>query len=127
MTVYTRRTPNTALLITGSALLVSSYVTTAAFAGANGPVADKDLYIPIVGPWINLMDRTPSTRENDSRDTALIIGSGVLQGVGALMGIASFFIPEKIPAARITAGNVNMQITPQAAPGSGGLGAIGTF
>lgn len=125
--VYAKRTPNKALLITGTSLFVSTYVTTAALAGANGGIGDKDLYLPVVGPWINLADRNGATRENNTRDTVLIAGSGVLQGVGAIMAVTSFFVPEKIPAARIQAGNVKMEVTPQAGAGMGGLGAIGTF
>jgi hypothetical protein len=128
-TVYNRRHPNKALLITGSSVLVSTYVTTAAFAAVNGPAADKDLYIPVVGPWINLANRGCTNGEcpHETRDTILIAGSGVLQGVGAALAVTSFFVPEKVPAARISAGPVNMQITPTAGLGSGGLGAIGTF
>lgn len=125
--IYSKRTPNKAVLITGASLLVGTYVTTAALAGANGSVADKDLYIPIVGPWINIGDRPSSTRSDSTRDTLLIAGSGVLQGIGALMTVGSFFIPEKVPAARIAAGNVKMEVMPTAAAGSAGLGAIGTF
>jgi hypothetical protein len=125
-TVYQHRRPNTPLLITGGALLVGTYVTTAAIAGSNGPDADHDLYIPVAGPWINLADRS-TDRENNTRDTVLIAGSGVLQGVGALMLLTSFFVPESIPAARISAGNVKMQVTPTAAAGAGGIGAVGTF
>lgn len=126
MTLYSKRTPNKAVLITGGSLFVSTYVTTAALAAANGPTADKDLFIPVVGPWINLADRD-TNREDNSRDTALIVGSGVLQGVGAAMLISSFFIPEKVPTARISAGNVKMNVTPTAGPGAGGIGAVGTF
>jgi hypothetical protein len=43
------------------------------------------------------------------------------------MALTSFFVPEKIPAARISAGNVKMEITPLAGAGSGGLGAVGVF
>jgi hypothetical protein len=125
--IYSKRTPNKAVLITGASLLVGTYVTTAALAGANGSVADKDLYIPIVGPWINIGDRPSSTRSESTRDTLLIAGSGVLQGIGVLMAVGSFFIPEKVPAARISAGNVKMEVIPTAAAGSAGLGAIGTF
>jgi hypothetical protein len=126
--VYNHQRPNKALLITGASLFVGTYVTTAAFAGANGPVADKDLYLPIVGPWINLSERTTASgRGNDTRDVVLIAGSGVLQGAGAALLVTSFFVPERVPAARISAGNVKMQITPQAGPGAGGLGAVGTF
>ena len=125
--VYAKRTPNKALLITGSSLFVSTYVTTAALAGANGGAGDKDLYIPVVGPWINIAERNGAHYENNTRDTVLIAGSGVLQGIGAVMAVTSFFVPEKVPAARITAGNVKMEITPQAGAGGGGLGAVGVF
>lgn len=125
-TVYQHQRPNRPLLITGGALLVGTYATTAALSGANGPVADRDLYIPVVGPWINIADRN-TNRNNNTRDTLLIAGSGVLQGVGAALLITSFFVPESIPAARISAGNVKMQVTPTAGMGSGGLGAVGTF
>ena len=126
MPTSTHHRPNTPLLITGSALLVGTYVTTAAFSGANGPVADRDLYIPVAGPWINLADRS-TDRENNTRDTVLIAGSGVLQGVGVVMVITSFFVPESIPAARISAGNVKMNVAPTASMGGGGVGAFGTF
>ena len=125
-TVYQRRRPNTPMLITGGALLVGTYATTAAVSGANGSVADRDLYLPVVGPWINIADRS-STRENNTRDTILIAGSGVLQGVGVAMLITSFFVPERVPAARISAGNLKMQVAPTASAGGGGVGAFGTF
>jgi len=128
VTVYQKTIPNKPLLITGGLLLVGTYATTAAFVGANGPIGDKDLYIPVVGPWINLADRQCfGDCPNETRDTVLIAGSGVLQGVGALLALGSFFIPESVPAARITAGPVKMNITPSAGMGSGGVGAVGTF
>jgi len=124
MTVYKKERPNKAVLITGGALFVSTYVTTAAFAAANGPIGDKDLYIPIVGPWINLADRSCSScSTHETRDTVLIAGSGALQGIGAALLVASFFIPEKAAAATIAAGPVKMTV----APSVGGLGAVGTF
>jgi hypothetical protein len=127
MTLYNKRVPNTAVLITGGSLLVGTYATTAALAATNGPSTDKDLYIPVVGPWLNLVNRPDTNTSTETRDVILIAGSGVLQGIGAAMAISSFFIPEKIPAARITAGSVKMNITPTAAPGAGGIGAVGTF
>jgi len=125
-TVYLPRRPNTPLLVTGGILFAGTYVTTAAVSGANGPIDDRDLYIPVVGPWINLAERN-TDRENNTRDTVLIAGSGVLQGLGLLMAVTSFLVPESVPAARISAGNVKMQVAPTATSGGGGLGAVGTF
>jgi hypothetical protein len=47
--------------------------------------------------------------------------------VGAALAISSFLVPEKIEAARITAGPVKMHIVPTAGAASGGVGAVGTF
>lgn len=128
VTLYDKRTPNKAYLITGGIVLAGTYATTAAFAGANGPIGDKDLFIPVVGPWINLASRKcQGDCPNATRDAVLIAGSGVLQGAGAALVLASFFIPEKVPTARITAGPVKMHVTPTAGMGAGGVGAFGTF
>jgi hypothetical protein len=129
VTLYRTQRPNRPLLITGGALLVGTYVTTAAFAGVNGPEGDKDLFLPVVGPWINIASRTCPRNDCSEfdRDTALIIGSGVLQGVGAALAISSVFVPEKIEAARITAGPVKMHIVPTTGRSSAGIGAVGTF
>ena len=58
-----------------------------------------------------------------NRNTVLIAGSGVLQGIGVGMVLASFLIPEKVATATIAAGPVKMQVVPTA----GGMGAVGTF
>ena len=76
-------------------------------------------------PSINLAERN-TDRENNTRDTVLIAGSGILQGLGLLMAVTSFIVPESVPAARISAGNVKMQVSPPIS-GGGGLGAVGTF
>ena len=60
-------------------------------------------------------------------DQSWTAGSGVLQGLGAVLAVTSFFVPEKIPAAVVTAGPVKMHITPTAGARAGGLGAVGTF
>ena len=125
-TLYERRRPNRPLLITGGLILAGTYATTAALAANEGSIRDHDLYIPIAGPWINLASRD-SSGDNNTRDTVLIAGSGILQAVGAGMFITSFFVPEKIPTATIQAGPVKMRFTPTAGAGAGGVGAFGTF
>jgi hypothetical protein len=128
ITVYERQRPNRPLLITGGLLLVGTYATTAGIVGANGNPGDHDLFIPVVGPWINLGERTCSGDCGDhNRDTVLIAASGVAQGVGALMVLSSFLVPEKIPKAQIVAGPVNMQVAPTASMGGAGVSAFGTF
>lgn len=108
--------PNRPLLITGGALLVGTYATTAALTASKmgpGENGDKTMYIPVVGPWLHLADI-----KETGKDLGLTIGSGVLQGVGAVLAIASVFVPEKVPTATIQAGNVKMNLAPGAAYGT---------
>jgi hypothetical protein len=130
-TIYQSVRPNKAYLYTGGGLFLGSYVTTATLTGiaANDdrPTVDRNLYIPVIGPWLHLAD-DGKTASNGTADTILVAGSGILQGAGIAMIIASFFIPERVPAATIQAGNVKMHVTPMSMGRAGsGLGAVGTF
>lgn len=122
-TIYKKSTPNKAVLITGGAMFVGSYATTAALAGASDTERDKHLYIPVAGPWMALGQNDFSTR-----DTVLIAGSGVLQGAGIGLMVASLFIPEKVAAATISAGNTKFNLAPASfGVGSAGASAVGSF
>jgi hypothetical protein len=117
--------PNRPLLITGSALFVGSYATTAALTAADlyDGAGDRSMYIPVVGPWMHLASFSDS-----GWDQALVIGSGIAQGAGVGLAIASLFIPEKVDAATIQAGNVKVNLTATSmGRGSGGIGAVGSF
>lgn len=124
VTLYQTVRPNKPLLFLGGGLLVGSYVTTAAVtAASDSPNRDQRLYIPIAGPWASLADGGLSTR-----DAVLTAGSGIIQGAGAAFLIASFLVPERIPAATIQAKNVRVNVTPTSfGAASAGIGAVGTF
>lgn len=124
MTVYAKHTPNKALMFTGLGIFAGSYVTTAAITAGSPDTLDKSLYLPIVGPWLTLAQAS----DYGTGKTVLIAGSGILQGVGAGLAIASLFVPEKTAAATITAGPVKMNVLPASyGVGSAGVGAVGTF
>lgn len=126
ITLYRERRPNKNLLIPGASLLAGTYAATAIVNYA-GPSRDDNLYIPVVGPWMNLADRNCDTCDNETRNKILIAGSGVLQGAGALLTLGSFIFPEKVETARIEAGPVKINFTPTTARGGAGIGAVGTF
>lgn len=128
ITLYNSVRPNKAYLFTGGIMFVGAYATTATLtAVSDNPNADKNLYLPIVGPWVHLADSN-ATRSNGTLDTVLVAGSGVIQGLGAGLMAASLFIPESVPAATIQAGNTKIHITPASfGVGSAGLGAGGRF
>jgi hypothetical protein len=123
VTLYQSYRPNKPWLYTGGILFLGTYVPTAALTAAND--LDRSMYIPVVGPWLHLADQPADA---STTDTVLIAGSGVLQGVGVLMMTASLFIPERVPAATIQAGNVKINLTPTTlGRSSAGVGAVGTF
>jgi len=108
--------PNRPMLFTGGAIFLGSYATTAALTAAkqgSGEHGDKTMYLPVVGPWLHLADI-----KETGRDLALTVGSGILQGAGAVIALASIFVPEHVPAATIQAGNVKMNVVPGAAFGT---------
>jgi hypothetical protein len=111
------RRPNRPLLITGGSIFVGTYATTAIAVGANDSKPDRSLYIPVVGPWMHLADRDGT--EGKTGQTLLIGASGVLQGVGVALMVASIIIPEKRSVGTISAGPVKMMVGPG--------GAVGTF
>jgi hypothetical protein len=120
--------PNKPLLLTGAIMLAGAYVTTAALTGASkNDNADKNLYLPVVGPWVHLGSRN-ATESNSTTDTLLVAGSGLIQGAGVGLIVASFFVPERVPTATIQAGNTKIHFAPASfGLGSAGVGAGGTF
>jgi hypothetical protein len=87
--------PNPYLLGFGLTLWGTTYATSVAVAASSSNSADRSLYIPVVGPWIDLGNRgSCSACTNESTNRALLIADGTVQGVGTLMTLWSFFSPE---------------------------------
>jgi hypothetical protein len=89
--------PNTPLLVTGLVVLGGSYGASALYSGLSDRDSDDKLYYPVAGPWMALKDRDCNAEpcDNETLGTAALIGSGVLQGLGALSIVLSLVIPEK--------------------------------
>ncbi len=122
-TTRTRR-PNVPLLGTSSMLFLGSYIPTVIYQG----VADENnnLYVPIAGPWMDLAQGHHSTASK-----TLLSLSGVVQGLGALGVVSSFFIPERKTRNWYLLGSHrskrSVSVAPQAMGGSYGVGASGRF
>jgi len=116
--------PNTPLLATGATAFGLSYVP-AVLGGALADDADhrKDLYIPVAGPFMMLTQG----REPDAGIKALLIADGAVQGLGALMLISSFFIPEKRTSHWYLLGSNDVRIAPSNVGTGYGMGAVGRF
>ena len=125
-----KRTPNRALLSTGTSLFVVSYGASAVTAAISDRDEDKKLFIPVVGPWMDLADRNCDVRGcggNEDVNKAMLITSGVVQGAGVLLAVSSLFIPEKVEEKRIGKVKPEVRVAPVSFAAGGGIGAVGRF
>jgi hypothetical protein len=128
----TRTGPNRALLQSGIVALGVPYAASAVVAMTSDHAGDKNLYLPVVGPWFDLGNRgscgeplEPSC-DRETAYKALLVVDGIVQGIGALEIIGAFVYPE---ARTSRASNEpTWAITPaRLAAGSYGLAAFGHF
>jgi len=89
--------PNQTLLHSGVWILGLSYVPVVVVAAESGRAGDKNLYIPVAGPWLDLAARRgcqPGISCNETANKLLIVIDGIFQGIGALDIVGSFVFPE---------------------------------
>jgi hypothetical protein len=112
-----------------------SYGFAIGVASTSGHQGDSHLYVPIVGPWLDLGDRghcpQAASCGNETAYGVLIVTDGVLQAIGALFVVGSFVFPTTRNVTTMTATATmapTVQITPvEYAHGGLGLAAIGRF
>ncbi len=128
---YTR--PNRALLMTGLIVAGAPYIASMGVAATSGHTGDGDLWIPAIGPWLDLGQRggCPATGDcgGETANKALLVGDGVLQSVGVLQILGAFIFPETYGGTVYnTASGASLTVAPaKLGRGSYGLSALGTF
>jgi hypothetical protein len=122
----TRTGPNKALLQSGIVAVGVPYAASAVVALTSDHAGDKNLYLPVVGPWFDLGNRgscggamEPSC-DRETAYKALLVVDGVIQGIGALEILGAFIYPEShtttvsnaptwtVAPARLTAGGYGL-------------------
>lgn len=122
--------PNVGLVASGAVLFLGGYIPSIVVAASSSNSSDNMLWIPVVGPWLDLGDRggCPVGRSCDTETTnkMLLIGDGILQGVGVLALAAGFIFPQKTTT---YVAKPRVRLTPmQLGRGpSMGAGVVGTF
>lgn len=127
-------TPNRALLSTGAGIFALSYGASVITGAVSDRDADKKLFVPVIGPWMDLADRGCDDRAcggNEDLNKAMIITSGVAQGLGVLAVVGSLFVPESttVTEKRTTASapKPTFSLLPVSFRAGAGVGAVGTF
>jgi hypothetical protein len=126
------RRPNSTLLSTGMGLFILSYGPAAVAAATSSREADKRLFIPVAGPWLDLANRDcRGHRCGETEDVAkaMIITSGVVQGAAALMALGSLIIPETTTVSERKAADLkpSVKVLPVSFGAGAGIGAMGRF
>jgi len=91
--------PNRALLMSGTIVAGVPYLASVGVAASSNHDGDNNLYIPVIGPWLDIGSRKDcpvgsSACDNETANKFLLGADGVLQAVGALQIIGSFMFPE---------------------------------
>ena len=128
-TTEEREEPDASLLSSGAFLLGTTYAASAIVAATSQREADHKLYVPVAGPWMDLMKRERCAGRtacaSETANRVLLVADGVLQGIGALQVLGAFAFPRKFTEVVPRAGHVH--VTPTAMAGGAGITAYGAF
>jgi hypothetical protein len=135
VTVSGYRGPSRVLLGTGVLVFGLAYVPAFAVAAGSTLKEDQFLYIPVVGPWIDLGVRPACGArldcDLDSLNKALLVADGLFQDFGVLAIAGSFLVPERGAVTVRTAkaeGGPRLHVTPaRLGPDAYGMVASGDF
>jgi hypothetical protein len=125
--------PDRGLLRSGAWTLSLGYVPALVVAIQSPLPADRYLYVPVAGPWLDIAKRDCDGCRHEGLNQFLIAADGVVQGVGALEIVGSFLFLERTVTTRPARRNsrshtaLNLRFKPTRVPGGYGVTAIGNF
>ena len=126
--------PNRALLMTGLVLAGVPYIASATVAATSSHTGDADLWVPVIGPWLDVGNRGGCPANNAScgaeiGNKVLLVGDGIFQSVGVLEIAGAFIFPETVRIATVQTGKGSWFTVAPARLGAGayGMSAVGQF
>jgi hypothetical protein len=122
--------PNRPLIVSGFVTFGIPYTISVVVAATSPRDDDHALYIPLVGPWIDLATRggCPASGASCSGETAAkagLIVDGIFQGLGVI-SMASGFLWRQQSYTTVRKAGIDW-VSPWASGTGGGLTAIGHF
>jgi hypothetical protein len=121
--------PNRAVLAAGLSIFAASYLSSVAVAATSDRYGDERLFVPVVGPWLNLGDRGCHLQAcpNEGVNNALLVTSGVAQAGGLVLTLISLGLPRRDEGPRESAGPSVRVLPGSVGRGGAGAFAVGTF
>jgi hypothetical protein len=126
--------PDRGLLHSGIWTLGLSYVPALVVGIESTLPEDRYLFAPVAGPWIDFAKRDCPTCNHEQLNKVLLVTDGIIQGVGALEIVGSFFFVEHTTVSRTASddsdepkSDFQLHVVPTRVAGAYGLAAIGKF
>ncbi len=128
--------PSRLLLTSGIATFGLTYGAGVIVAATSDRDADHRMFVPVVGPWMALVNRggcggpTGPSCDAETANKVLIVADGIGQGLGILMIVDAFLSPETVTVTRSRTAfrKASLRFAPTALPGGAyGMLATGTF
>ncbi|HEY3594642.1 MAG TPA: hypothetical protein VGL13_12235 [Polyangiaceae bacterium] len=127
--------PNAMLLKSGIFVFGIPYGTSVVVGATSSRDEDKDLFIPVVGPWIDFGSRhscgsigNPSC-DGETAVKVALAADGIFQAIGAIEIISAFMVHDSTAVvASKDADKPRVMMAPSRVGGTGyGVAAVGTF
>ncbi len=89
---------NTPMFTTGALVFAGAYGGSVIVAGTSDHTGDDRLYVPVLGPWLDLADRgscpvAQHACDNETTAKVLLVADGVFQAAGLLAMVDGIFVP----------------------------------
>jgi len=127
--------PNVPLLTTGLTTFGLSYAPALVIGAMSSQSSDRNLYIPVAGPWLDMANRPacggrgPSCA-SETTNKVLLGVDGVAQGLGAAMTVVGLLVPTRHTVLTKTTAKKDgptIRIAPDRMGTGYGLTAVGTW
>jgi hypothetical protein len=136
-----KTTRSTGLLAAGITLLLLSYAPSAYVGATSTLKPDRDLLVPLAGPWLDIAERPkcvpPAGSEALPVNPCIVetISKAVIVAAGAVEGLGAILIAAGIPSStrvsyegdKIVAQAPTLKVLPSFGSSGAGLRAVGTF
>lgn len=125
--------PNRSMLMVGLFTFGQAYIASMGIAATSTTAADANLWIPVLGPWLDLGARPGCPNQaacgTQNGYKVLLAADGLLQSFGAFQIVGAFLWPEVVPVAKVTTvSGTSVSVAPAPVGAAGyGLAATGQF